>query len=411
MTNDCTGAASSSDAITSYSALPGPAARIFALFFERFTSGTLIVELPSGERLCRRASVNGPEAVIKLSRWRALRRLFARGDIGFAEGYLEQDWTTPDLTALFDWAHANEAALAPAWRGSALERLADRLRHLWRANTRRGSRRNIAAHYDLGNAFYAAWLDPTLSYSSALFSDPAQSLEGAQIAKIDRAIELLEVSPGTSVLEIGCGWGALAERLIAGDGCKVTGLTLSREQHSVAAARIAATGLATGSEIIIRDYRDVTDTFDRIVSIEMFEAAGEDYWPDYFAKLRDGLRPGGVAVLQVISIEEKRFADYRRRPDFIQRYIFPGGMLPTVRHLRKLARDAGLVLDHEENFGQSYALTLAIWRDRFLKAWPAMDGAVGTERFRNMWDYYLAYCEVGFRTGALDVGLYRLRRP
>jgi cyclopropane-fatty-acyl-phospholipid synthase len=383
---------------------------VFSLFFQRFTVGTLMIELPSGERLLRRAALPGPEAIIKIARWRALRRLFARGDIGFAEGYLENDWTTPDLIALFNWAHANEAALAPAWRGSALERLADRLRHVWRANTKRGSRRNIAAHHDLGNAFYAAWLDSSLSYSSAIFESPKQSLEDAQAAKISRAIELLEIERGCSVLEIGCGWGALAVRLTTKHDCRVTGLTLSREQHAIAAARIEAAGGADKSEIIIRDYRDVTETFDRIVSIEMFEAAGEEYWPLYFNKLRDCLRPGGVAVLQVISIEEERFADYQRRPDFIQRYIFPGGMLPTVGHLHSLARNAGLTLDHEEHFGQSYARTLAIWRAHFLKAWPSMAGAVGTERFRNMWDYYLAYCEVGFRTGALDVGLYRLRR-
>ncbi|MEQ1715546.1 MAG: cyclopropane-fatty-acyl-phospholipid synthase family protein [Hyphomicrobium sp.] len=399
-----------SQAAAPYDTLPGPVARMLALFFERFTAGTLVVELPSGKRIIRRAA-HGPEAVFKIARWRALSRLVARGDIGFAEGYMAGDWTTPDLAALFAWAQVNENALSPAWAGSAVQRLADRFRHIARANTRRGSRRNIAAHYDLGNDFYAAWLDPSMSYSSALYSDAAPTLEAAQSAKIDRAIELLEVTAGTKVLEIGCGWGALAERLIATHGSHVTGLTLSHEQLAYASARLRDTDPTGTSAIMLKDYRDIAGTFDRIVSIEMLEAAGEKNWPAYFAKLRDCLNPGGVAVIQVITIEEPRFEAYRRRPDFIQRYIFPGGMLPTVQHMRELTAGAGLKLDHVELFGQSYARTLADWRERFLAAWPGMRGATGTERFRRMWEYYFSYCEIGFKTGATDVGLYRVRRP
>ena len=402
--------AASGDGYVDRATLPSPIARMLALFFERFIVGTLVVELPSGERMARRAAGPGPEAILKINRWRALRRLVARGDIGFAEGYMEQDWTTPDLVTLFEWVHANERALSPAWGGTFAQRIIDRLRHLGRANTRRGSRRNIAAHYDLGNDFYAAWLDPTMSYSSGIFSDTAKSLESAQTAKMNRAINLLDVSPGSSVLEIGCGWGALAERLITEAGCHVTGLTLSRAQLALASDRVRMAKRSNSSSIQLKDYRDVGDHFDRIVSIEMLEAAGEKYWPGYFRKLHDCLRPGGIAVLQVITIEEQRFEAYRQRPDFIQNYIFPGGMLPTTAHMRALAATAGLELDHMELFGQSYAHTLAAWRDRFLRAWPFLNGPVVSERFRNMWEYYLAYCEVGFRTGALDVGLYRLTR-
>jgi cyclopropane-fatty-acyl-phospholipid synthase len=391
--------------------MPSAAAKLLSRFFERFTAGTLVLELPSGERVSRRAEEPGPEGILKLNHWRALRSLLVRGDIGFAEGYMDGDWTSPNLLNFFDWACVNEKALRPAWTGSLLERVSDRFRHMQRANTRRGSRRNISEHYDLGNDFYAAWLDAGKNYSSGLYSGSSQSLEDAQIAKLDRVINLLDVSPDMSVLEIGCGWGALAERLIAERSCRVTGLTLSREQLKYAQERLGAVDHFGTSRIILQDYRDTSGTFDRIVSIEMLEATGEQYWPEYFRKIRGCLAPGGVAVLQVITLEERRFSEYRRRPDFIQRYIFPGGMLPTVERLKELAFRAELKLDHLEFFGQSYAKTLAAWRERFLGAWPSIARRrLGDERFRNMWEYYLAYCEVGFRRGALDVGLYRLVR-
>lgn len=383
--------------------------RLAGLFFDRFTAGALTLELPSGERLTRRAAA-GPEAVMKINSWRTLRRLITRGDIGFAEGFMDGDWTTPDLVALLAWIEANETSLTPAWQGRLWQRLMDRFVHLRRSNTRRGSRRNIAAHYDLGNDFYAAWLDQSMSYSSALYRTEHDTLEVAQQNKIDRACELLEAAPGMSVLEIGCGWGALAQTLITRHGCHVTGLTLSREQKAIAETRVARADASGRSAILLQDYRDTSGQFDRIVSIEMMEAAGEAYWPDYFAKIRDCLRPGGVAVVQVISIEEKRFDAYRRRPDFIQRYIFPGGMLPTVTHMRSLAAGANLHLDTVQLFGKSYARTLLDWRGRFLDAWPAMQGELRTTRFRNMWEYYMAYCAVGFDRGAIDVGLYRLRK-
>lgn len=385
------------------------ATRLAGLFFDRFTAGTLTLELPSGECLSRRAAP-GPEAIMKINSWRTLRRLLTRGDIGFAEGFMEGDWTTPDLVALLAWIQANETSLTPAWQGSLVQRLMDRIVHMRRSNTRRGSRRNIAAHYDLGNDFYAAWLDPSLSYSSAIYRSPHDTLEAAQQNKISRVCELLDPEAGMSVLEIGCGWGALADDLIRKHGCTVTGLTLSREQKAIAEGRVARADPSGKSAILLQDYRDTHGQFDRIVSIEMMEAAGEAYWPAYFAKLRDCLKPGGIALVQVISIEESRFDAYRRRPDFIQRYIFPGGMLPTVTHMHALAAGASLNLDTVELFGKSYARTLLDWRKRFLDAWPAMQGDVRSTRFRNMWEYYMAYCAVGFEHGAIDVGLYRLRK-
>jgi cyclopropane-fatty-acyl-phospholipid synthase len=391
--------------------LPSTVSKVMSRLFERFTHGVLVMELPSGERVERRGELAGPEAIIKLHNWRALRRLVTRGDIGFAEGYIAGDWTAPNLVTLFEWAHLNEDALVVTWKGSGLERVLERFRHIRRANTKRGSRRNIADHYDLGNEFYAAWLDASMSYSSALYENDTQSLEDAQYAKIDRAISMLDVDKGHKVLEIGCGWGALAERLIKKSGCQLTGITLSKAQLAWARPRVESADGSGGSQLFLQDYRDVQGQFDRIVSIEMFEAAGEKYWPVFFETMRNRLVPGGIAVLQVITIEKPRFEAYRRRPDFIQRYIFPGGMLPTDDHMTDLADASGLRLERKELFGQSYAKTLGVWRQRFLRAAPRLDSKLSSDQFRNMWEYYLAYCEIGFRLGALDVGLYRFRRP
>jgi cyclopropane-fatty-acyl-phospholipid synthase len=385
------------------------AATLIARLLHRLDVGCLRLELPSGNWVEHRGQRRAPLATLSLHRWRALRRIASGGDVGFAEGYMHGDWSSPDLTGLLDWAMQNEEALQTAWNGGPLARLARRLRHRSRANTRRGSRRNIQAHYDLGNAFYATWLDAGMNYSSALYASSSLSLEQAQVAKLDRVIALLDVKPGDHVLEIGCGWGALAERLVARHGARLTGLTLSREQRAYARNRLARTGLFGAGEILLMDYRDATGTFDAIASIEMLEAAGEDYWPVYFETLRARLKPRGVAVLQVITIDEARFTTYRERPDFIQCHIFPGGMLPTVSIIREQIAAAGLSLSSLEMFGASYAQTLAVWRERFLRQAPPIGAsAAEAERFRRMWDYYLAYCEIGFRSGALDVGLYRI---
>jgi cyclopropane-fatty-acyl-phospholipid synthase len=292
-----------------------------------------------------------------------------------------------------------------------LKRLRNRLMHRMNANTKRGSRRNVTHHYDLGNGFYQRWLDAGMSYSSALFSRSDQTLEDAQAAKQARTIALLQLRGGERVLELGCGWGGLAERLVRAAGCHVTGVTLSPAQLEYAAARLRAPELRSRTDVRLQDYRDVTGCYDRIVSIEMMEAVGEAYWPAYFRTLRDRLRPGGRAVLQAITIAEDRFEDYRRRPDFIQRYIFPGGMLPTISEIRRQAAQAGLKLRSVETFGASYARTLAEWRHRFLAAWPEIQSRGFDQRFQRMWNYYLAYCEGGFRAGAIDVGLYVMDRP
>jgi len=250
-----------------------------------------------------------------------------------------------------------------------------------------------------------------MTYSSALFSSPDQSLEDAQRAKLDRVIDWLDLATGQDVLEIGFGWGSLAERMIRRRGCRLTGLTLSLEQFAYANNRLSLLGLSQQADLRLQDYREIENSFDRVVSIEMLEAVGEKYWPVFFGKLAERLRPNGVAVLQVISIDENRFEDYRRNPDFVQRHIFPGGMLPTVSAIKEQVARAGLDLQATESFGASYALTLAAWRKRFERSWPEIEALGFDLRFKRMWEYYLAYCEAGFRAGALNVSLYRIVRP
>jgi cyclopropane-fatty-acyl-phospholipid synthase len=374
----------------------------------RLAVGEITVQTPSGDRIEYRAGRPGPRATIIMHNWRTVRRLLSKGGIGFAEAYMEGDWSSPSLTDLMSLAAANIDGLESTMAGNFWLRALGRLRHARFANTRRGSRRNIAAHYDLGNAFYARWLDSGMSYSSGYYARPDLSLEDAQTGKQDRAIERLALTGTESVLEIGCGWGGLAERLLRQGAASVTGLTLSTEQLSHAKDRLESSGLASRADLRLQDYRDVKGVFDRIVSIEMLEAVGEQYWPTYFSTLKARLADTGLAVVQVITIAKERFDDYQRGVDFIQRYIFPGGMLPTQEIMRREIDNAGLVLRSLETFGQSYALTLAEWHRRFLDAWPAIQPLGFDTRFKRMWEYYLSYSEAGFASGVLDVGLYTL---
>ena len=387
----------------------GLTARVLRALLPPAAAGELKIVTPPGETIDVVGRTSGIDATVEIERWRAIWRLVRGGEIGFAEAFMDGEWTTPDLTRFLEWALCNEAA-AGAFRGHAGARLARRVAHRLHANTRRGSRRNIAAHYDLGNDFYRLWLDPGMSYSSGIYASGAETLEAAQETKLDRVVALLDVQPGDSVLEIGCGWGGVLERLLTERDCRMTALTLSTEQLSFARQRIERLGLTDRADIRLQDYRDVDGPFDRIVSIEMLEAVGERYWPVYFDKLRACLKPGGTCVLQVITIAEDRFAGYRSNPDFIQNYIFPGGMLPTKAAIRDAARAAGLSLAVEEDFGLSYARTLQAWHERFLANRNAISALGLPHRFLRMWEYYLSYCEAGFRGHAVDVTLFQLRR-
>ncbi|MDO9414349.1 MAG: cyclopropane-fatty-acyl-phospholipid synthase family protein [Pseudolabrys sp.] len=363
--------------------------------------GELTIVLPNNEVLYKQGEREGPSAKIVIRRWRTVWRLVVGGELAFADAYIEGGWWTPNLLAFLEFGARNESSMSKSISGSLAQRLLWRWQHHRNRNTKRGSKRNIAAHYDLGNAFYEQWLDRGMQYSSALFTHSQQPLGAAQQAKLDRVVELLDIKGGERVLEIGCGWGALMERL--SPQCAVTGITLSEEQLAYAKARVGK------ADIRLQDYRDVPETYDRIVSIEMIEAVGESYWPTYFAKLRNALTQSGTVLLQAITIAEERFAKYRHEPDFIQRYIFPGGVLPTVEIIRREAARAGLELVAHQPFGLSYARTLAEWRARFLATWPAIEKLGFDANFRRMWEYYLCYCEVGFRNEAIDVGFYKLK--
>jgi cyclopropane-fatty-acyl-phospholipid synthase len=386
----------------------GLAGRLLVKLLRNVRYGHLRITLPSGLVVEKYGAEPGPEAVINMRRWRLLRRLIVAGDIGFAESYLDEDWTTPDLTAVIRFAARNTEVLASTVEGSSLMRLFNRAKHILNANTKHGSRRNIEAHYDLGNEFYRQWLDPTMLYSSGIFDNSTRTLEAAQQKKLERILEKLDLDGGASVLEIGCGWGALAVFLAGRANAKMTGITLSPSQLAWARQAVDNAGKARQVDLRLQDYRDLDGQFDRIVSIEMFEAVGEAYWPSYFETLKRCLKPGGRVVMQIISVEEARFNSYRRGSDFIQKYIFPGGFLPSDSALEAAASKAGFKLTEKEHFGRSYARTLADWRMRFHARWPAITALGFDERFRRLWHYYLCYCEAGFEEGSIDVGLYTL---
>ena len=373
--------------------------------------GRLTLELPSGcTGVIGGAGASGIEASLKIVNYAALWDVLRRGLIGFAESYLAGRLTTPSLNDIFDLYLDNEATLSSAL--PALERASrlDRRYHRKRDNTRRGSRRNIAAHYDLGNEFYRLWFYRDMSYSSAIFTQPDMGLEAAQAEKHRRIVDELRVGAGDTVLEIGCGWGSIAEA-VARRGADVTAITISEEQYAAATDRLAKAALSDRARVMFQDYRDTVGSFDRIVSIEMIEAVGENHWPAYFGTLADRLKPGGSAVIQAITLRDDLMPIYRSRPDFIQRYVFPGGMLPSVPLMQQHAESAGLTFGEIERFGASYALTLAEWRHRFHRAWPRIEALGFDARFRRLWDYYLCYCEVGFQRGLIDVGLYRFSKP
>jgi cyclopropane-fatty-acyl-phospholipid synthase len=379
------------------------------LLAERHRYGSLSVVLPDGSRHDFKGSQPGPSATWMLNRSRVARRVLVDGSMGLAESYMDGDWTSPDLASLIELLDRNVAAAGHESRLSRLRRIVERVRHAMRANSLTGSRRNIQAHYDLGNAFFSAWLDPTLTYSSALFAGEQDDLETAQRRKYRTLAERVRLAPGMRILEIGTGWGGFALTAAKEFGAKVTSITISQEQHDHAARRVQEAGLGEQVEVRLQDYRNVDGRFDRITSIEMFEAVGEEYWPIFFGRLRELLAADGWAGLQIITIADRWFESYRRNVDFIQKYIFPGGMLPSPGVLKRLTAAAGLAPHATHFFGGSYARTLAEWHRRFDRARPQVTAMGFDDRFQRMWKYYLAYCEAGFRSGSIDVGHFIYR--
>jgi len=379
-------------------------ALLLRLLAANWTFGRLTVLLPNGEIHQLDGPRPGPAATFDIKDYRFARRVLASGDIGFAEAYMAGEWESPQLAALLESFAHNHDHIRRLFDGNPLMRAINWLSHKRRRNSRTGSKKNIHAHYDLGNAFYASWLDPTMTYSSARFTRAGMTLDAAQREKYAALARLMELRTGQSVLEIGCGWGGFAEFAAREVGARVTGITISREQHDFARRRMFNAGLADQVDIQLIDYRDVQGRFDRVASIEMFEAVGQEYWPAYFGKIHDALEPGGVAGLQIITIEDALFDAYNRRTDFIQKYIFPGGMLPSEDRLRPVIERAGLGWRDVERFGQDYADTLKLWDERFQSAWGDIRRMGGfDERFRRLWRFYLAYCEAGFRSARTDV--------
>ena len=375
---------------------------------ERLSVGTLAVGLPDGTR--RIFGHGEPTASIDISDWSVFDEAMRRGDIGFAETWIDGRWRTESLPSLLSLLVINRRELESAIYGTWWGQFFDRVRHLLRANTRSGSRRNIHAHYDLGNDFYTLWLDPGMTYSSALFEgDSGRDLESAQQAKNQRLLDQLALEPGARVLEIGCGWGGFAEQAVA-TGLNVTGLTLSTEQLAFARDRLCASAGPGRAEFVLRDYRDETGQYDGIASVEMFEAVGERYWPAWFETLARCLKRGGRAAIQTITIDESLFARDRRGTDFIQQFIFPGGMLPTRSGFEAMARRAGFEVRATLAFGADYAATLALWRERFMARLPQVRALGFDERFIRTWEFYLAYCEAAFRYRNTDVVQFTLER-
>jgi len=392
----------------SYHPTPGRWQRALLRLLQRSLADleALEITLPGGEQLC--IGRGATQARLELNNWRSLSRLFTGGLNGWAQAYVQGDWDSSDLTALIRWGARQEQALRKLVKPAKLAGWLDNLYHWRRDNSRRGSRENIAAHYDLGNDFYRSWLDPSMTYSAALFEQQDVSLEQAQYCKNQRILEWLG-EPGQALLEVGCGWGGFAEQA-AQQGHSLRGVTLSREQLDYARQRILAAGLNQSVQLDFCDYRDIEQQYDALVSIEMFEAVGEAHWDSYFAMLDRVLKPGGQAVLQIITIDDSRFERYRQQADFIQRYIFPGGMLPSRERFAEKCAEHGFEIHQQLLFGSDYATTLVHWREAFESHWPSIAAQGFDESFRRLWRYYLCYCEGGFLEQSIDVGLFQIKR-
>lgn len=388
--------------------------RYFAAVFDtakKINHGRIDFVMEDGRKFRAEGPKPGPVCEMHVHNGDTFARLMREGELGFCEAYLEGWWSSPDLQAFCDFLRNDNDALRDGFPGMYFVRAFERLRHWMNTNTKSQAKKNISYHYDLGNEFYGLWLDDTMTYSSAIFNTGLESMEDAQTAKYASMVDQMGVKPGDHVLEIGCGWGGFAEYAAKERGLKVTGLTISEEQLKFAKKRIEKEGLSHMVDFKLQDYRDETATYDGIASIEMFEAVGEKYWPVYFETVRDRLKPGAKATLQIITLTEQRFEQYRKGVDFIQKYIFPGGMLPSPTALREEVKKAGLTVTGSIEFGESYSQTLRRWHETFNDHWDRIQGMGFDERFRRMWNFYLTSCAAAFRSGSCDVTQITIAKP
>ena len=378
---------------------------------QKIKAGQLEITLPDGRRFRADGEMPGPIAVLNVHNDELFARLIREGYVGFSEAYLDGWWSTPDLQSFMDLVNSDNDDMYNGYPGQTLVQLYEKLRFWLQRNHRKQARKNISYHYDLGNDFYGLWLDETMTYSSALFDTGQESLESAQTAKYKQMIDEMGAVPGDHILEIGCGWGGFAEYAARERGLKVTCLTISEEQFKFAVDRIEKAGLSDLVNFKLQDYRDEGGLYDGIASIEMFEAVGEKYWPVYFDKVKERLKPGKSATLQIITVDDARWEVYRSDVDFIQKYIFPGGMLPSPSALKAEVQRAGLGVEKSVEFGQSYAITLKRWHETFNEKWDQISALGFDDRFRRMWNYYLTSCAAAFETANCDVTQITVRRP
>ena len=372
--------------------------------------GSILVYYKNKEIFKHSGNLAGPRAEISIKNKKCLDDFFIKGDLGWAESYIEENWDNKNLTDLLEWGAKNFHEFSKFIRGKWYIILHLRLKHFFNRNTKNGSQKNISFHYDLGNNFYKTWLDKSMTYSSAIFKESKDDLYKAQINKYKNLSKLIDVKSSDKILEIGCGWGGFSEFLAKSYKAKITAITISERQYESVKENIFKKKLNEYINVQLTDYRDVRGKFDKIVSIEMFEAVGEKYWKDYFKILRDNLKNNGSIGLQTITIDERFFNKYRKFPDFIQTYIFPGGMLPSIQEMNKVLGSTGLKVDSQFMFGDHYAKTLEYWRGSFDRSWDNIKNMGFNNTFKRMWNYYLSYCQGGFQSGNINVGQFLIKK-
>ena len=379
-------------------------------FLSKIKYGNLRVEFPSGEKKNFGGIDDSLSASIQIHNYNFLSHILKRGSVGYAEAYMKGFFSTPNLTNLLMLSHKNEKYFLNNMNSNLFYLTLSKLKHFLNDNSKSQSKKNIKYHYDLGNKFYEKWLDQSMTYSSALFDQQNTNLSDAQINKYKKIADSLSLNENSKTLEIGCGWGGFSSYVAKKYNCKVDAITISREQFDYTASKIQKEGLGENVKVQFKDYREIEKTYSNIASIEMFEAVGKKYWNNYFEIINKSLRDNGKAALQIITINEKRAKEYQNRPDFIQQYIFPGGMLPTKNQLETSAKEVGLKCLEMLSFGKSYAKTLNIWNSQFQESWNDVSTFGFDNKFKRMWEFYFSYCETGFLSSSTDVSHFLVKK-